>query len=142
MIFITFESRDKTCSKIEKPWFLLVQWVAKCVKMSGKMIFLLIWVIIDHRFQQFSYIRHDQWLILLYHFHQKIIQKKLEMFKKRNSSGHTLDFMPPRRPGLYISRVDFFVFEYREFPVECINTFINCSIVIRSSFSYDYDCRR
>ena len=29
MIFITFESRDKTCSKIEKTWFLLVKWVAK-----------------------------------------------------------------------------------------------------------------
>ena len=29
VIFITFESRDKTCSKIEKTWFLLVHWVAK-----------------------------------------------------------------------------------------------------------------
>ena len=42
MIFITFESRDKECSKIEKPWFLLVQWVAKTGKMSGKMITILI----------------------------------------------------------------------------------------------------
>ena len=25
-IFITFESCDKTCSKIEKTWFLLVGW--------------------------------------------------------------------------------------------------------------------
>ena len=29
VIFITFESRDKTCSKIEKNWFQLVRWVAK-----------------------------------------------------------------------------------------------------------------
>ena len=28
-IFITFESHDKTCSRIEKTWFLLVNWVAK-----------------------------------------------------------------------------------------------------------------
>ena len=44
MIFITFESRDKTCSKIEKPWFLLVQWVTKSGKMSGKMIIILIYL--------------------------------------------------------------------------------------------------
>ena len=29
VIFITFESRDTTCSKIEKAWLLLVHWVAK-----------------------------------------------------------------------------------------------------------------
>ena len=29
MILITFESRDKTCSKLEKTWFLLVNRVAK-----------------------------------------------------------------------------------------------------------------
>ena len=29
VIFITFESRDTTCSKIEKTWLLLVHWVAK-----------------------------------------------------------------------------------------------------------------
>ena len=29
MIFITFKTRDKTYSKIEKAWFLLLQWVAK-----------------------------------------------------------------------------------------------------------------
>ena len=28
VIFIMFESCDKTCSKIEKTWFLLVHWVA------------------------------------------------------------------------------------------------------------------
>ena len=43
-IFITFESRDKTCSKIEKPWFLLVQGVAKRGKISGKMITILIYL--------------------------------------------------------------------------------------------------
>ena len=37
MIFITFESRDKTLSKIEKSHVsLLVQWVAKSGKVSGK----------------------------------------------------------------------------------------------------------
>ena len=44
MMFITFESRDRTCSKIEKPWFLQVQWVAKGGKMSGKMITILIYL--------------------------------------------------------------------------------------------------
>ena len=32
MIFITFKSCDKTCSKIEKSWFLLIQWVVKINK--------------------------------------------------------------------------------------------------------------
>ena len=49
MIFITFKTRDKTYSKIEKAWFLLLQWVAK---------------------------------VLLYHLHQKIMQKKSEIKKK------------------------------------------------------------
>ena len=53
------------------------------------------------------------------------MQKKLEIFKKRSFSGQTLDFLPLRKPGLYISRVDFFFFEYCEYPVNCINTFIN-----------------
>ena len=60
-------------------------------------------------------------------FSSKIIQKKLEIFKKRNFLGQTLDFLPPRKPGLYISQVDFFFFEYREYPVECIKKFISCS---------------
>ena len=34
--------------------------------------------------------------------------------KKRNFSGQALDFLPPRKPGRYISRVDFFFFEYHE----------------------------
>ena len=29
MIFITLESRDKSCSQIKKAWFLLVHWMAK-----------------------------------------------------------------------------------------------------------------
>ena len=29
MVFITFERRDKTCSKFKKTWLLLVKWVAK-----------------------------------------------------------------------------------------------------------------
>ena len=44
IIFITFETREKTCSKIEKVWFLLVQWVAKSGKMSAKMIIILIYL--------------------------------------------------------------------------------------------------
>ena len=35
------------------------------------------------------------------------MQKKSEIFKKRNFLGQALDFLPPRKPGLYISRVDF-----------------------------------
>ena len=42
----------------------------------------------------------------------------MDTFKKRNLSGQTLDFLPPRKPGLYISRVDSFFFEY--------NTCIDC----------------
>ena len=30
------ESRDKTCSKMEKTWFLLVDWVVKNSKMNEK----------------------------------------------------------------------------------------------------------
>ena len=57
--------------------------------------------------QQFPHIRHDQCLVLLYYFHQKIMQKKLDIFKKRNFLDQALDFLPPRKPGLSISRVDF-----------------------------------
>ena len=42
------------------------------------------------------------------------MQKKLDIFKKRNFLGQALDFLPPRKPGPYISRVDFFFFEYHE----------------------------
>ena len=83
MIFITFKTRDKTYSKIEKAWFLLLQWVAK---------------------------------VLLYHLHQEIMQKKSEIKKKKhNFLGQALDFLPPRKPSLYVSRVDFFFFEYHEY---------------------------
>ena len=41
MIFITFKSRDKKCSKIEKAWFLLLQWVAKGSKMNEKMFIFI-----------------------------------------------------------------------------------------------------
>ena len=43
------------------------------------------------------------------------MQKKLEIFKEPNFSGQTLDFLPHRKPGLYISRVDFFFFEYHDY---------------------------
>ena len=43
------------------------------------------------------------------------MQKKSESFKNRNSLGQALDFLPPRKPGLYISCEDFFFFEYHEF---------------------------
>ena len=36
VIFFTFESCDKTCSKIEKPWFLLVHFVAKNSRVNEK----------------------------------------------------------------------------------------------------------
>ena len=36
LIFITFESRYKTCPKIEKNWFLVVHRVAKNSKMNLK----------------------------------------------------------------------------------------------------------
>ena len=45
------------------------------------------------------------------------MQKKSRIFKKRNSLGQALDFLPPRKPGLYISLVDFFFFEYHEFSI-------------------------
>ena len=48
------------------------------------------------------------------------MQKKSEIFKKRNFLGQALDFLPPRKPGLYISRVDFFFFEYHELKSICI----------------------
>ena len=45
------------------------------------------------------------------------MQKKLEIFKNRNFLGQALDFLLPRKPGLYISRVDFFFIEYHGFEV-------------------------
>ena len=42
--FMIFKTCDKTCSKIEKAWFLLLQWVAKSSKMNGKMMFILIYL--------------------------------------------------------------------------------------------------
>ena len=44
MIFITFKTRDKACSKTEKAWFLLLQWVAKSSKINGKMMSILIYL--------------------------------------------------------------------------------------------------
>ena len=44
MILITFKIRDKICSKIEKIWFLLLQWVAKSSIINGKVIFILIYL--------------------------------------------------------------------------------------------------
>ena len=117
----------KTCSKIEKPWFLLVKWIAKSGKMSRKMITVLIYL--SNNWPYIAAIPlHTAWSMInfLYYFHRKIIQKKLEIFKKRNFSGQNLDFLPPRKLGLCISRVNCFFFEYREYPVESFNTLINC----------------
>ena len=50
----------------------------------------------------------------MFYLYQKIMQKKSEIFKKHFFLGQALDFLPPRKPGLYISRVDFFFFEYQE----------------------------
>ena len=83
--------------------------------MNGKIMFILIYrVITNHQLQQFPHIGHDQCLVLLYYLHQKIMQNKSEIFKKRNFSGQALDFLPPRKPGLYISCMDFFFFKYQE----------------------------
>ena len=61
----------------------------------------------NHQLQQFPHIWHDQCLLLLCYLLQKIVQKKSEIFKKHNFLGQALDFLSPRKPGLYISRVDF-----------------------------------
>ena len=42
------------------------------------------------------------------------MQKKSEIFKKHNFLGQALDFLPPRKAGLYVSHVEFFFFEYRK----------------------------
>ena len=42
------------------------------------------------------------------------MQKKSEIFKKRNFLGEAVNFLPPKKPGLYKSRVDFSFFEYHE----------------------------
>ena len=34
-MILKFETRNKTCTKIAKAWFLLVQWVAKSSKMNS-----------------------------------------------------------------------------------------------------------
>ena len=70
--------------------------------------------------QQLPHIWHDQCLVLLYYFHQKIMQKKSEIFKKCNFLDQVLDFLPPRKAGLYISHVDFFFFEYLELKSICM----------------------
>ena len=63
---------------------------------------------------QFPHLLHDQCLVLLYYLYQKIMQKKSEIFKKRNFLGQALDFLPPRKPSPYISRVVLFFFEYHK----------------------------
>ena len=45
IIFITFETCDKICSKIEKNLVqFLAQWITKSGKMSGKIIIILIYL--------------------------------------------------------------------------------------------------
>ena len=94
--------------------FILLQWEKKAVKWMEKCLFSFTWVITNHQLQQYPRIRHDQCLILLYYLHQKIMAKKSEILKKRNFLDQALDFLPPRKPGLYISLVDFFFFKYHE----------------------------
>ena len=69
--------------------------------------------------QQFPHIRHDQCLVLLYHFHQKIMQKKLEIFKKCSFLGQSLDFLTHSKPGLYILHLDFFFFSSSQRKKHC-----------------------
>ena len=47
------------------------------------------------------------------YLHQKLMQKKSEIKKKCNFLGQALDFLLPRKPGLYISCMGFF-FKYRK----------------------------
>ena len=54
-------------------------------------------------------------------FHKKAMQKKSEIFKKPNFFGQTLDFLPPRKPGLHLSRVNFFSFEYNKYRSQYYN---------------------
>ena len=42
------------------------------------------------------------------------MQKNPEIFKKCNFLGQTLNFLPPRKPGIYTSHAYFFFFEYHE----------------------------
>ena len=80
--------------------------------------------------QQFRQIRHDQCLVLLYYFHKKIMQKKSEIFEKPNFLGQTPDFLPTRKPGLYLSRVNFFSFEYNEYRSQHYNQWLDFMLVI------------
>ena len=66
------------------------------------------------------------------------MQKKSEIFKKRNFLGQALDFLPPRKPGLYISRVDFFFFEYHEFTKKAQS--LSCLIVLLFFFQRTKHC--
>ena len=51
---------------------------------------------------------HCQRLILLHSFYQKKFQQEMVISIKRNFFGKTLDFLPPWKLSLYISRLLFF----------------------------------
>ena len=62
-------------------------------------------MIIENLLQQFRHAEHYQRLILLYHFHQKILKKKT-----------TISLVKlPKTPGLYISNLYYFFLEYHDF---------------------------
>ena len=58
------------------------------------------------------------------------MQKKSEIFKKPNFLGQTLDFLPPMKPGLYLTRVNFFSFEYNEYRSQHYNQWLDFMLVI------------
>ena len=61
------------------------------------------------------------------------MKKKIVNFLKTNFSGQALDFLPPRKPGLYISYVDFFFFEYHEYPNLLVFYYI-CQLLLNLLF--------
>lgn len=109
LVFIAYyinqvQTREKTFSNKEKAWLPLIQWATKLRKVNWKMMFMLIWVIVDRRLQQFLLIRKKFFL-----FSSKIIQNKFKLKKwKRNFSCQALEFLSPGKPGLYIHNMQNF----------------------------------
>ena len=62
------------------------------------------------------------------------MQRKSEIFKKRNFLGQALDFLPHKKPGLYISRVDFFKKKFiKYFLFDCFFVFFSENETLWSS---------
>ena len=85
LVFIAYyinqvQTREKTFSNKEKASLPLIQWATKLRKVNWKMMFMLIWVIVDRRLQQFLLIRKKFFL-----FSSKIIQNVISHVKLLNS---------------------------------------------------------